>query len=424
MKHNVVAPSVGESVSEVSILRWAKQSGEAVKVGDLLLEIESDKATVEIVAEKAGVLTILKKEGERVPIGEVIGNIDDAGKPTVTGKATATVAPAAAAKAPAPAPMASATPSAPRMAPTAVASHGGSGTPAGFSTGMPLSPSVRKMMIERGIDPSTVIGTGRGGRVTKGDVSNPQSAAPSKPTMPQAPAYVDRPGDRREKMTLLRARIAERLVQAQHTAAILTTFNEVDMTAVMALRAKHKDSFKAKHGVSLGFMSFFTRACVEALKLMPDVNATIDGGDIVYHDFQDIGIAVGTDRGLVVPVLRGAGKMNFVEIEKQIVGYAEKAKAGKLSLAEMSGGTFTISNGGVYGSLLSTPILNMPQTGILGMHKIQERPVAINGKVEIRPMMYLALSYDHRMIDGKTAVGFLIAVKDFLENPDKLGFSN
>jgi 2-oxoglutarate dehydrogenase E2 component (dihydrolipoamide succinyltransferase) len=224
-------------------------------------------------------------------------------------------------------------------------------------------------------------------------------------------------------MSMLRARIAERLVQAQQTAAILTTFNEVDMTAVMALRNQHKDAFKAKHGVSLGFMSFFTRACVEALKQIPDVNATIDGRDVIYRDYQDVGVAVGTERGLVVPVVRDAGKMGFVEIEKKITELAIKARDGKLSVADMSGGTFTISNGGVYGSLMSTPILNPPQSGILGMHKIQDRPVAVNGKVEIRPMMYLALSYDHRLIDGKGAVTFLVIVKDLLENPEKLNFS-
>jgi 2-oxoglutarate dehydrogenase E2 component (dihydrolipoamide succinyltransferase) len=247
-----------------------------------------------------------------------------------------------------------------------------------------------------------------------------QAPAPAQPAGPQ---YVEQPGDRRVPMSMLRQRIAERLKQAQNTAAILTTFNEVDMTAVMALRNKHKDEFKAKHGVPLSFMSFFTRASVEALKVLPDVNASIDGKDVIFHDYIDIGIAVGTDRGLVVPVIRGAEKMGFLDIEKKMAELALKARDGKLSLADLAGGTFTISNGGTYGSLLSTPILNPPQSGILGMHKIQERPVAVNGKVEIRPMMYLALSYDHRIIDGKGAVTFLVQLRDLLENPEKLNFS-
>ncbi len=425
MKKNVVAPSVGESITEVSILKWHKQSGQAVKNGELLLEIESDKATVEIVAESNGVLTILKPQGERSPVGEVIGVIDDAAKATVAPGAPAPTAsaPAAAAKATpaatAPAPMATMTMAAPAGAHAAPISASVPRRPA--ATTIPMSPSVRKAVTEQGLDVSAIAGTGKDGRVTKGDLIRPAApAGPATPAAPAAPEYIDRPGDRRVPMTMLRQRIAERLVQAQHTAAILTTFNEADMGAVMALRNKHKDGFKAKHGVALGFMSFFTRACAEALKLNPDVNASIHGKEIIYHDYYDIGVAVGTDRGLVVPVLRNTGSMGFVDIEKKIAELAVKARDGKLGIADMAGGTFTISNGGVYGSLLSTPILNPPQSAILGMHKIQERPIAVNGKVEIRPMMYLALSYDHRMIDGKGAVTFLIAVKDFIENPDKL----
>jgi 2-oxoglutarate dehydrogenase E2 component (dihydrolipoamide succinyltransferase) len=282
------------------------------------------------------------------------------------------------------------------------------------------------------VDMSKVAGTGKEGRVTKGDLLGASSAAqataavsaparPSAPATASAPSLPTREGDRRVPMTHLRARIAERLVQAQHTAAILTTFNEADMGPIMKLRNQHKDAFKAKHGVALSFMSFFARASVEALKVTPEVNASIDGRDIVYHDYYDIGIAVGTPRGLVVPVVRDAGSMGFVELEKKIAELAVKGRDGKLSIADMSGGTFTISNGGVYGSLLSTPILNPPQSGILGMHKIQERPMAVNGKVEILPMMYLALSYDHRLIDGKGAVTFLVTLKDFLEHPEKLG---
>jgi 2-oxoglutarate dehydrogenase E2 component (dihydrolipoamide succinyltransferase) len=286
------------------------------------------------------------------------------------------------------------------------------------------------MATEQGVDLNQVPGTGKDGRVTKGDIlqfnSQPRTAAapaPSaRPNLTPVSAVPSREGERRVPMSNLRARIAERLVQAQHDAAILTTFNEADMGAIMALRSKHKDAFKAKHGVNLSFMSFFTAASIEALKVVPEVNAYVDGRDIVYHDYFDIGIAVGSDRGLVVPVVRDAGKMGFVEIEKKIGELALRARDGKLSIADMSGGTFTISNGGTYGSLLSTPILNPPQSGILGMHKIQERPMAVNGKIEIRPMMYLALSYDHRLIDGKGAVTFLVTLKDFLEHPEKLKF--
>ena len=401
MKKNVVAPSVGESITEVSILKWAKQNGQAVKVGELLLEIESDKATVEIIAESNGVLNIIKQAGERIPIGEIVGVIDDAATATVAASAPAASGPAKPASMP-PLP------------------------PSGGTTGnTDMSPAVRKAVTEKGFDVGQIPGTGKDGRVTKGDVLSydGKPAAPAAPAKPSAPTQVDRPGDRRVPMSMLRAKIAERLVFAQHTAAILTTFNEVDMGPVMELRNKNKDAFKAKHGVPLSFMSFFTRASVEALKGIPEVNGSVDGKDIIYHDYYDVGVAVGTERGLVVPVVRGADKMGFVEIEKEIGRLALKARDGKLSIADLTGGTFTISNGGTYGSLLSTPILNPPQSGILGMHKIQDRPMAINGKVEIRPMMYLALSYDHRIIDGKGAVTFLVQLKDFLEHPEKLNFS-
>ncbi len=391
MKHQILAPSVGESITEVGILKWHKQDGQAVKSGDLLLEIESDKATIELVAEFSGALTIIKKAGERIPVGDVIGSVDDA----VAGKVIAgEAAPAAA--------------SSTSVAPSVAAS----GT---------LSPAVRKAVAERGLDPSQYEGTGKGGRLTKGDLLNEKKPGPaaSASVAPVAPRAL-KPGERRVPMSALRAKIAERLVQAQHDAAILTTFNEVDMGPVMALRTKYKDSFKQKNGVALSFMSFFTVACVQALKVVPEVNARVEGKDVIHHDFIDIGVAVGTERGLVVPVVRGVEKLDFVDVEKKIAELAIKARDGKLSIAEMTGGTFTISNGGVYGSLLSTPILNAPQSGILGMHKIQDRPMAINGKVEIRPMMYLALSYDHRLIDGKGAVTFLVTLKDFLEHPEKL----
>ena len=405
MKHNIVAPSVGESITEVSILKWHKKTGQAVKTGDILLEIESDKATVEIVTEYTGALTILKNEGERVAIGETIGIVDDAAKGTVEASSPRAEAPKAAPKADSKA--------SPPPAHTVSADTG-------------MGPAARKMAAEQGVDVSLITGTGKDGRVTKGDLLDrttkgstptPRASAPT----PVAPAPSIREGDRRVPMSQIRARIAERLVQAQHTAAILTTFNEADMSPVMELRNKHKDAFKNKHGVALSFMSFFTRASIEALKAVPEVNASIDGRDIVYHDYHDVGIAVGTERGLVVPIVRNAGGLGFVDIEKKIAELAVKARDGKLSIADMSGGTFTISNGGVYGSLLSTPILNPPQSGILGMHKIQERPMAVNGKVEIRPMMYLALSYDHRIIDGKGAVTFLVTLKDYLEHPEKLG---
>lgn len=399
MKHDIIAPLVGESITEVSILKWAKQNGEAVKAGDMLLEIESDKATVEIVAEQSGQLNITKQAGERVAVKSVIGFIDDAVK------GTATSAPAAAKPAATPTPVQQA----PRPAASSASVDG-------------LSPATRKAVVENNVDPSKVQGTGKDGRLTKGDVfSFLAGGGQNNVSGAQMPAKHDRPGDRRVPMPMIRQRIAERLVFAQHTAAILTTFNEVDMKPVQDIRAKHKDAFEKKNGVKLSFMSFFTRACTLALKQIPAVNAAIDGKDFLFHDYVDIGIAVGTERGLVVPVVRGAHEMTFAQIEKGIGELALKARNNKLSIADMSGGTFTISNGGTYGSLLSTPILNPPQSGILGMHKIMDRPMVVNGKIEVRPMMYLALSYDHRIIDGKEAVTFLVTVKDLLENPTKLG---
>ena len=410
MMHNVVAPSVGESITEVSILKWAKSDGEAVSNGELLLEIESDKATVEVVAPATGALKIIQREGQTVPVGAVVAQIDDA----ASGKKSA--APAAKAAAPAQAP--------------ATAKSGN-----GQAASGPLSgPAARKMADEAGVDLSRVAGSGKDGRVTKGDVQEhlakgtsapaaraPMQAPAAAPAPAQSPRLQDGPGDRRVPMKAIRRRIAERLVEAQSTAAILTTFNEVNMKPVMDLRKQHKDKFQAKHGVPLSFMSFFTRASVKALEAIPDVNAFIDGTDVIYHDYCNIGIAVGTERGLVVPVLRNAQKMSFVEIEKGMAELAGKARSGKLSINDMNGGTFTISNGGTYGSLMSTPILNPPQSGILGMHKIMDRPMAVDGKVVILPMMYLALSYDHRLIDGKEAVTFLVKLKELLENPEQLG---
>jgi 2-oxoglutarate dehydrogenase E2 component (dihydrolipoamide succinyltransferase) len=417
MKKNIVAPSVGESITEVSILKWHKKNGQAVKTGDLLLEIESDKATVEIVAETNGVLQTLKNEGDRIPIGELIATIDDAGTATVAASAPASTATTAAA------------PAAKATAPATTAPVGVSMTAAPARAAAPASagmgPAARKLATESGVDTNQINGTGRDGRVTKGDViqagSTPRPATPSAPAAAPVSTYQERPGDKRVPMSMLRQRIAQRLVEAQHTAAILTTFNEVDMGPIMEIRAKNKDAFKAKNGVNLGFMGFFAKACIAAFKTVPEVNASIDGRDTIYRDYVDMGIAVGTDRGLVVPVLREAHLMNNIAIEKKIGELALKARDGKLSIADLSGGTFTITNGGTYGSLMSTPILNPPQSAILGMHKIQDRPMAIDGKVVIRPMMYLALSYDHRLIDGKGAVTFLVTVKDLLEHPEKLG---
>lgn len=422
MKQNVVAPSVGESITEVTILKWHKQDGDSVNNGDVLLEIESDKATVEVVAETAGTLKIKRQQGETVKVGEVLGEVAEGGT--------------ASARPPAPRPSVAPPPPMRNTAPP----------PPSFATAgrgaeaMPAAPSARKLALERGLDLSRVSGSGKGGRVTGSDVvqfaqSSMGGQAMTTPMAPPAPSTrsempsssttssttKDRPGDRRVGMSRIRQKIAERLVQAQHTAAILTTFNEVDMGPVMEIRNQRKEGFKEKYGVPLSFMSFFTRACALGLKSIPEVNAYIDGTDIVYHDYQDIGIAVGTDRGLVVPIIRDAGNKTFVQLEKDLADFSTRARGGKLGIQEMTGGTFTISNGGVYGSLLSTPILNPPQSAILGMHRIQDRPMAKDGQVVIRPMMFLALSYDHRIIDGKEAVTFLIAVKDGLESPEKLG---
>jgi 2-oxoglutarate dehydrogenase E2 component (dihydrolipoamide succinyltransferase) len=397
MIHEIVTPTVGESISEVRIAAWKKRDGDLVRTGDVLLEIESDKASVEVVAESSGKLKILESSQDMIPIGKIIGQIDDSvGVP-------AGAPPPPRPKAPAPASAAVAAP-----------------------TTAPLSPAVRRIVEEKNLNPTTLSGSGKDGRLTKGDVlaaisgETPRAGNPAAP----APATEARPlqaGERRVPMSLLRAKIAERLVQAQHTAAILTTFNEVDLSAVNEIRTKYKEAFKKKHNVGLGYMSFFTKACCLALKEIPEINAYIDGKDVIYHDFYHVGVAVGTERGLVVPVLKNADQLTFQGIEQGILNLAAKARDGKLSIADMSGGTFTISNGGVYGSMLSTPILNPPQSGILGMHNILQRPMVVDGKIEIRPMMYLALSYDHRIVDGKGAVTFLVKVREALENPEKLG---
>ncbi|MBG6930191.1 2-oxoglutarate dehydrogenase complex dihydrolipoyllysine-residue succinyltransferase [Pseudomonas aeruginosa] len=405
MAIEIKAPTFPESVADGTVATWHKKPGEAVKRDELIVDIETDKVVIEVLAEADGVLAeIIKNEGDTVLSNALLGKLNEGG-------AAAPAAPAAAAPAAAPAAQAA-----------APAAAGGDDAI--------LSPAARKLAEEAGIDPNSIAGTGKGGRVTKEDVvaaveaKKNAPAAPAKPAAPAAEAPIFAAGDRVEKrvpMTRLRAKVAERLVEAQSAMAMLTTFNEVNMKPIMDLRSKYKDLFEKKHnGVRLGFMSFFVKAATEALKRFPGVNASIDGNDIVYHGYQDIGVAVSSDRGLVVPVLRNAEFMSLAEIEGGIANFGKKAKEGKLTIEDMTGGTFTISNGGVFGSLLSTPIVNPPQTAILGMHKIQERPMAVNGQVVILPMMYLALSYDHRLIDGKEAVSFLVAIKDLLEDPARL----
>ncbi|AYV45496.1 dihydrolipoyllysine-residue succinyltransferase [Caulobacter flavus] len=402
---DIMTPALGESVTEATVARWTKKAGEAVKKDELLVELETDKVSLEVVSPADGVLAAISaEEGATVVPGTVLG--------VVTEGATASAAPAAAA-APAPAPAAAPAP-APAPAPAAAA-------PAAPAAA-PVSPAPARIAAETGLDLSKVAGTGKDGRVTKGDALaalEARAAAPAPAAAPAAPRALHE-REERVKMTRLRQTIARRLKEAQNTAAMLTTFNEVDMSAVMALRAQYKDVFEKRHGVKLGFMSFFTKAVVAALKAIPDVNAEIDGQDVIYKNHYDIGVAVGTDKGLVVPVVRDADVLNLAEIEKTIGDLGKKARTGGLAIEDMQGGTFTITNGGIYGSLMSTPILNAPQSGILGMHAIKERAMVVNGKIEIRPMMYLALSYDHRVVDGAGAVTFLVKVKEALEDPQRL----
>ena len=404
---DIMTPALGESVTEATVARWTKKAGEAVKKDEILVELETDKVSLEVASPADGVLSAIgAEEGATVVPGTVLG--------VVTEGATAAAAPAAAA----PAPKAAAPAPAPTPAPAAAAPAPVAAAPAAA----PLSPAPARVAAENNLDLSKVAGTGKDGRVTKGDALaalEARAAAPAPAAAPAAPRPIHE-REERVKMTRLRQTIARRLKEAQNTAAMLTTFNEVDMTAVMALRAQYKDVFEKRHGVKLGFMSFFTKAVVAALKAIPDVNAEIDGADIVYKNHYDIGVAVGTDKGLVVPVVRDADALNLAEIEKAIGVLGKKARDGQLSIEDMQGGTFTITNGGIYGSLMSTPILNAPQSGILGMHAIKERAMVVNGKIEIRPMMYLALSYDHRVVDGAGAVTFLVKVKEALEDPQRL----
>jgi 2-oxoglutarate dehydrogenase E2 component (dihydrolipoamide succinyltransferase) len=402
-------PTLGESVTEATIGKWFKKPGEAVAVDEPLVELETDKVTIEVPAPAAGVLSdIAAKDGETVAVGALLGQIKEGAGATPAAKPAAA---AAATKA-----------SEPKAEQPKTAS---AATP---SSDMPLAPSVRKMAAETGVDPAKIDGSGKDGRVTKGDMMAAIERAAASPTpVAQTAAQMRAPSpaddaarEERVKMTRLRQTIARRLKEAQSTAAMLTTFNEVDMSAVMHMRNQYKDQFEKRHGVKLGFMGFFVRACVAALKEIPAVNAEIDGTDLIYKNYYHIGVAVGTEKGLVVPVVRDADAKSLADIEKTISDFGRRARDGALKIEEMQGGTFTISNGGVYGSLMSTPILNAPQSGILGMHKIQERPMAVAGKIEARPMMYLALSYDHRIVDGREAVTFLVKVKDVLEDPARL----
>src|SRR6185295_18949063 len=434
MAIEIKVPALGESVTEATVGQWFKQPGDTVAVDEPLVELETDKVTVEVPAPSAGVLADIKvPQGSTVAIGAVLGAIDSA-------PVQRTAPPAAAAKAPAAGSGARPEPTArPPLAGPAPSRPAPVELPARGDGAMPAAPAARKIMAEEDLTAAEVVGTGRRGQILKEDAmaavvrreavpAGAPAAARSLPASVPVPAQQIRapsgPNDagreERVAMTRLRQTIARRLKDAQNTAAMLTTFNEVDMGAVMAMRARHKDLFEKKHGVKLGFMGFFVRACVQALKEIPAVNAEIDGTDLVYKNYYHVGVAVGTAKGLVVPVVRDCDQKSLAEIEKQIAEYGRRARDGALKIEEMQGGTFTISNGGVYGSLMSTPILNAPQSGILGMHKIQERPMVVGGKIEPRPMMYLALSYDHRIVDGREAVTFLVRVKDCLEDPARL----
>lgn len=414
---DIKVPMFSESIHEGTLLDWKKEAGEHVSRDDVLVEIETDKVVLEVPSPQAGVLKeVLKQSGETVHSDDLIAQVDTAGaasdaprKPTETAEGVAPAKTAEEGRQPSP-------------------------TVSSQTEGQQLSPAVRRLVLEHELEPEAITGTGKGGRITKEDVlthlETLASTPPQRSVSEFIPSEVEvkqstttRTGDRderREPMSRIRARIAERLVEAQRTAAILTTFNEINMLPVMQLRGRHQERFEKRHGVRLGLMSFFAKAAVVALKQYPIVNASIDGDDVVYHNYYDLGIAVGSSRGLVVPVLREVDRCSFADIERQIAQFAEKAANGRLSIEELSGGTFTITNGGVFGSLLSTPILNPPQSAILGMHKFQERPVVEDGQIVIRPMMYVAVSYDHRIVDGREAVQFLVAIKECLENPEQM----
>ena len=404
MSTEVKVPALGESITSGILVTWLVKEGDYVNKGDLLYELETDKITSEAPAEVAGTISLLAKEGDEVDIGQAVASIDESTTPPDSSDSPVEASPKVEEN-------------------TSASSSKGTSEEL-----MPLSPAVRKLVDEHGLDPAAIKGTGKGGRLIKADVlsaidsnSAPPSSEPVKE--PDLESNILKDGrTTRTKLSPIRRKIAQRLVNAQQQAALLTTFNEVDLSEVMALRKKHQEAFVARHGIKLGFMSFFVKAVVHGLQAVPEVNAQIDGDDLVQNHYYDIGVAVGTERGLVVPVVRDCENISFAEVEQQIIGYAQKAREGKLSLNDLQGGVFTISNGGIYGSMLSTPIVNPPQSGILGMHAIQQRPVANNGEVVIRPMMYLALSYDHRIIDGKEAVTFLKTVKEMLEEPARMLF--
>jgi 2-oxoglutarate dehydrogenase E2 component (dihydrolipoamide succinyltransferase) len=407
MSIEVKVPQLPESVSDATLVAWHKKPGDAVGRDENLVDLETDKVVLEVPAPSAGVIKELKVEnGATVTSGQVLAILEE-------GAGAATTKPSAAAQ--------------PSAAPPPPSTARGAGQAAGAPAAAKLAPAAKRMVEEHKLDAGQISGSGRDGRISKGDVIQHMAgkeAAPAKAAKPAPAVKLPTPtGARTEQrvpMTRLRARIAERLVQAQSTAAMLTTFNEVDLTAVNEIRARYKDKFEKQHGVKLGFMSFFVKASIEALRRFPAVNASLDGSDIVYHEYYDIGVAVSTDRGLMVPVLRNAESLSFAEIEVAVGTYAQKARDGSITLEELTGGTFTLTNGGVFGSLMSTPILNPPQVAILGMHKIQERPMVIDGQIKVRPMMYLALTYDHRIVDGRESVQFLVAIKEALEDPARI----
>ena len=408
-------PSVGESVQEAVLAEWFKSDGDRIERDEPLFVIETDKVTLEVVAEAAGILTIKTGAGETVAIGAVVGTLDTAAAPKKSAEPVPVEAP----------PPSGEQPDAPAAPGKVETEPQLPSQPAQTIAGeMGLPPSVRRLAAEKQIDVTKIRGTGPGGRITKLDLllhlESAPAGIPETPAAEAFPAPEGEEGIRRKAMTPIRRRIADRLLTARQTTAMLTTFNEIDMSRAMTVRSRYKEAFQKKHGVSLGFMSFFVTACVEALKEIPEINAFVDGTDIVYHDYQHIGVAVGSERGLVVPVIRHAERLSFAAIEKAIVDYVAKIRENRLELADLEGGTFTISNGGVFGSLLSTPILNTPQSGILGMHKIEKRPVVIDDAIVIRPMMYVALSYDHRIVDGSGAVTFLKRVKEFIEDPERM----
>jgi len=410
----IKVPSVGESVTEATLAQWYKKEGDQVRKGELLFVLETDKVTLEIEAEADGLLKISKSEGETIPIGGVVGTIDRSAAPEVVEEPAPT-------EAEEPPPAAPAPPAEPPPVEPAAEIP--------LAAEPVLPPSVRRLVAEKNLDASKITGTGPGGRITKGDVilyleqaavALPSEVPAPQPALPQEVAPAIEESITRKPMSQIRQRIAARLVEAKQNTAMLTTFNEIDMTRVQEIRAHYKEPFQKKYGVRLGIMSFFIKACVEALMEFPELNAYIENKDIIYHNYYHLGVAIGAERGLVVPVIRDVDKLSFAQLEQAIIDYVKKIQENRLELADLEGGTFTITNGGVFGSLLSTPILNIPQSGILGMHKIENRPVVLDGQVVVRPMMYVALTYDHRIVDGRQAVTFLVRIKEFIEEPDRI----